>query len=71
VTKMPFQSMVISSQNDPYCSVARAQFFAKAWGSELINAGSQGHLNADSLLGDWPEGHSFLNELMKVNEHGH
>lgn len=71
VTKMPFQSALISSQNDPYCSVERAQSFAKAWGSELINAGPQGHLNADSLLGDWPEGHAFLNELMKVNEHGH
>jgi predicted alpha/beta hydrolase family esterase len=71
VQKMPFQSTLISSQNDPYCSVERAQFFAKAWGSELIDAGPRGHLNADSLLGDWPEGHSFLNELMKVNEHGH
>jgi predicted alpha/beta hydrolase family esterase len=63
--------MVVSSQNDPYCSVERAQFFAKAWGAKLINTGSQGHLNADALLGDWPEGHAFLNELMKVNEHGH
>jgi len=71
VQKMPFQSMVVSSQNDPYCSVERAQFFAKAWGAKLINTGSQGHLNADALLGDWPEGHAFLNELMKVNEHGH
>jgi len=69
--KMPFQSTLLSSQNDPYCTNERAQFFAKAWGCEWINAGPKGHLNADSLLGDWPEGHAFLNELMKVNEHGH
>ena len=68
---LPFPSLLLGSQNDPHCSSERAQFFAKAWGSRWVNAGSKGHLNADSQLGDWPEGHAFLNDLMKVNEHGH
>ena len=68
---LPFKSILLSSQNDPHCTIERAQFFAKSWGSDWINMGSKGHLNADSLLGDWPEGHDFLNQLMKVDEHGH
>mgnify|MGYP000182071266 CR=1 FL=1 len=30
------------------------------WGSRLIDAGPRGHLNSDSGLGDWPEGHALL-----------
>ena len=69
--KMPFKSTLLGSENDPDCSRERAQFFAKSWGSDWINLGPKGHLNADSHSGDWAEGHAFLNQLMKVNEHGH
>jgi predicted alpha/beta hydrolase family esterase len=33
--------------------------------------GESGQLNAESILGDWPEGHALLNDLMKEKEHGH
>ena len=68
---LPFKSILLGSQNDPHCTLERAQFFAKSWGSDWIDMGPNGHLNADSQLGDWPEGHDFLNQLMKVEEHGH
>ena len=68
---LPFKSFLLGSQNDPHCTLERAQFFAKSWGSDWIDMGPKGHLNADSPLGDWPEGHDFLNQLMKVEEHGH
>lgn len=68
---LPFQSILLGSQNDPHCTVERAQLFAKSWGSEWIDMGPKGHLNGDSQLGEWPEGHDFLNQLMKVEEHGH
>ena len=68
---LPFKSILLSSQNDPHCTLERAQFFAKSWGSDWIDMGPKGHLNADSQLGEWPEGHDFLNQLMKVEEHGH
>jgi predicted alpha/beta hydrolase family esterase len=68
---LPFKSILLGSQNDPHCTLERAQFFAKSWGSDWIDIGPKGHLNADSQLGDWPEAHDFLNQLMKVEEHGH
>ena len=71
LTALPFQSILIGSENDPYCTVARAEQFAKAWGSHYLNLGECGQLNAESNLGDWPEGHALLNELMKEKTHGH
>ena len=68
---LPFKSMLIGSQNDPNCTPSRAEHFAKAWGSAYFNLGECGHLNAESNLGDWPEGQALLNELMKAKEHGH
>ena len=61
--KLPFPSVLFASSNDPFCALERARFFADAWGSELIEAGPRGHLNADSGLGDWPEAHFQLQRL--------
>ena len=61
--RLPFASVLIGSENDPYCSAERAHQFADAWGADWVNAGLQGHLNADSQLGDWPEGHAQLQKL--------
>ena len=60
---LPFKSLLLGSQNDPYCTFARAQGFAKAWGSECIDYGARGHINAESGLGDWPEGRALLARL--------
>lgn len=60
---LPFRSMLLGSQDDPYCSFARAQAFAQAWGAEFIDYGHRGHINADSGLGDWPDGRRMLDSL--------
>ncbi|MCX8521202.1 MAG: alpha/beta hydrolase [Rhodoferax sp.] len=60
---LPFTSMLLASHNDPWCSFARAAHFAQAWGAELLDWGHCGHINADSGLGDWPEGHAVLERL--------
>ena len=62
---LPFKSMLVGSQNDPYCSGARAQALAQDWRSDWIDLGAAGHINADSSLGDWPEGHALLQTLLK------
>ena len=64
--RLPFPTVVISSDNDPFCSLARAEGFAKAWGSDFIPAGPHGHLNADSGLGDWPDAHARLSLLLAL-----
>ena len=56
--------MLVASHDDPYCSLARAHTLAGAWGARLVDAGARGHLNAESGLGDWPEGHALLASLM-------
>ena len=61
---LPFPSLVVASRNDPFCRFERAQFLAAAWGSRLVDQGEAGHINADSCLGDWPQGHALLSGLL-------
>jgi len=63
LNRLPFKSILLGSQNDPYCSLARAKSFADAWGSEFMDYGARGHINAESGLGDWPEGRVLLAQL--------
>ncbi len=62
---LPFPAVLVASHDDPYCSLARARTLAGAWGARLVDAGARGHLNDQSGLGDWPEGHALLAPLMK------
>jgi predicted alpha/beta hydrolase family esterase len=62
---LPFGSVLVGSRNDPYCSFERAQGFARAWGSYFIDQGEAGHINAESGLGDWPQGHDRLLQLAR------
>ena len=60
---LPFPSILVGSQNDPYCSFTRAQTLARDWGSRFVDLGARGHINAESGLGDWPEGLALLQSL--------
>ena len=62
---LPFKSIVVSSTNDEYASLQRAQIFADAWGSRFVNAGEKGHINANSNLGEWPNGQVLVEELVR------
>lgn len=66
VPRLPFASVLVASRNDPYCRFERAQQLAQAWGARLVDAGEAGHLNGQSGLGDWPEGHAHLQALMNA-----
>ncbi|MCM3565727.1 RBBP9/YdeN family alpha/beta hydrolase [Hydrogenophaga intermedia] len=65
--RLPFPGILVGSRDDPYCTFERAQGFAADWGARFIDLGNAGHINADSGLGDWPQGHAWLAELMKDN----
>lgn len=62
---LPFPSVLVASHDDPYCRYERARLFATAWGSRLVDHGDSGHINADSGLGSWPEGHLLLQDLLQ------
>lgn len=61
--RLPFPSLLLGSHDDPYCSLAKAKSLADAWGSRFIDCGPCGHINAESGLGDWPDGLALLREL--------
>lgn len=67
--KLPFQAQLLGSQNDPYSSFIRAQGFAADWGAEFVDYGHSGHINADTGLGDWPDGHARLQALVAKTAH--
>ncbi len=63
IEKLPFSSLVIASTNDQYITLERSEYFAAAWGSEFINVGEKGHINAISGFGEWDEGLELLKRL--------
>ncbi len=65
---LPFPSVVVASENDPYASFERKKYFAEKWGSDFINVGQQGHINSDSDLKYWEEGQLILKQLIKKIE---
>ena len=65
-TRLPFASLAVTSSDDPYCASDRAQQMLRDWGAESIDIGPRGHINGESGLGDWPEGHALLQQLMRA-----
>lgn len=62
---LPFPGVLVASRNDPYCAFERSRLFAHAWNCQFMDYGDCGHINADSGLASWPEGHVLLQDLMK------
>jgi len=62
---LPFPSVLLGSRTDPYCEFERARLFAYAWNAQFMDYGDCGHINSDSGLASWPEGHVLLQDLMK------
>ncbi|MGV8832998.1 MAG: RBBP9/YdeN family alpha/beta hydrolase [Devosia sp.] len=62
---LPFPSLLVASNNDPFCSVDRAVEFATCWGSDFHQAGEAGHINLESGHGPWPEGLLMFTRLMQ------
>lgn len=63
---LPFPSILVASSDDPWMAIDRAETLADVWGSHFVNAGAQGHLNADSRLGWWIEGQQMLERVIAV-----
>lgn len=61
---LPFRTILVGSESDPYASLARSRDMAAAWGADFVNAGAAGHVNAGSGLGAWPAGRALLEDLL-------
>lgn len=64
IKRLPFESLVVASSTDQYITLERAKYFADAWGSEFINVGEKGHINAGAGYGEWDEGLDLLKSLV-------
>ena len=62
---LPFPSLVIASRNDPFCEQTVAEDMAACWGSLFIDARENGHINAASGHGPWPDGLMVFANFMK------
>lgn len=63
---LPYPSIVVASNNDPFCPVRLAGAYARAWGSEFVRMQNAGHINIDSGHGEWPLGLALLQSLLPV-----
>jgi predicted alpha/beta hydrolase family esterase len=61
--RIAFPTLLVASHDDPYASFAFAERCASAWHSTLHDIGRAGHINAESGLGDWPDGRVLLRRL--------
>jgi predicted alpha/beta hydrolase family esterase len=67
---LPVPSIMVGSTNDPWMAAPRAARWAQRWHSRFINGGALGHINAESGLGDWPEGLETLYFLAEQAHNG-
>lgn len=51
---------LVVSDDDPYCSAARAIGFATTLGARVLRVGDRQHVNVASGVGDWAEGRRLL-----------
>ncbi|MYX94778.1 serine hydrolase family protein [Streptomyces sp. SID486] len=61
---LPCRSLMVASDDDPYCDPMTSASFAHEWRAQGRLIGRHGHLNSDSGLGDWQEGLELLRTLV-------
>jgi len=64
--RLPWPSLLVASTDDPFGSAAFARRCAAAWGSEYVEIGAVGHINAESGVGAWPAGLALLQRLLRA-----
>ena len=65
--RLPFSTWLVASRNDPYLSFSAATQLSELWGSQLVDAGLTGHINAESGCGEWPEGEDLLCRILTAS----
>jgi uncharacterized protein len=64
-TRLPWPSVLVASRTDPWSSHRQSLALASDWGSDFIDAGESGRLDADSGHGPWPDGLLKLGGFLK------
>lgn len=61
--RLTLPTTLIASANDPYATPKRSRQMAASWGSEFVEIGRAGHINAQSDLGMWRYGQTMLDRI--------
>jgi predicted alpha/beta hydrolase family esterase len=64
---LPFPALLLYSSDDPFAGTESAERLARDWGAAARCLGPRGHINAESGLGDWPDG---LAEVLRLQQGG-
>jgi predicted alpha/beta hydrolase family esterase len=64
--RLPFPTVAVLSDDDPYCAIDRARSLATAWGSRIVELPAAGHINTLTGLGDWADGWRLAEELAQA-----
>ncbi len=67
--KLPFPAIAVISSNDSYAGHAWSQALARDWGAQCVEIGARGHINGESGLGDWPDGHALIRPWLAGTSH--
>ena len=62
--RLPYESILVASSNDPYCPVRTAGAYARAWGSQFVRLQDAGHINVEAGFGYWPLGLALVGSLL-------
>lgn len=65
VTALGVPSTLVASHTDPFMHFHRAEYWARVWGSELVDLGEAGHINVESGFGTWNFGLDVLRTLVE------
>lgn len=61
---LPCPSLMVASDDDPYCDPKTSASFAHEWHAQGHLVEGHGHINSDSGLGDWQAGLELLRGLV-------
>ena len=65
LAKLPFRTIVVCGDDDPYVTLKQAGEYADAWGADLVILPGAGHINTASGHGEWEEGFALLERLRR------
>lgn len=61
--RLPFETVAVLSDDDPYCAIERGRALAADWGSRIVELRGGGHINTATGLGDWADGWRLVEGL--------
>jgi predicted alpha/beta hydrolase family esterase len=63
--ELPFASIMVASENDPYISSTELKVWAEMLGSEFISVGNRGHIGSLANVEYWKEGQDLFANFVK------